>query len=235
MIKDIILTENMKNTFKKCYIINLDRRQDRYNNFLHRIPFNSNICERFSAIDGKNILKNKINENPFVIGCHMSHKKILQMVINDDDIKDDDLILIFEDDVFFTETFSNEFIKLNETIKLFKENFIIYIGGRFKPNFKPSLKGWKLYHDKIYEKIGDDEKDILPSDYHRTTNVLILNKFTCNEIINKTNHIKTSIPIDSLYNNIKKYIPDIKIYDLFPHICYSPANYETDIQNYKKS
>ena len=127
MIKDIILTENMKNTFKKCYIINLDRRQDRYNNFLHRIPFNSNICERFSAIDGKNILKNKINENPFVIGCHMSHKKILQMVINDDDIKDDDLILIFEDDVIIPDNFIEQIKKLE---KYFPPTWdIIYLGG----------------------------------------------------------------------------------------------------------
>jgi len=229
----------IKNIFKKCYVINLDRRKDRYNDFLRRLPFNSSLCHRFSAIDGKNITNIKINENPFVIGCHLSHKTILKMVIDDININDDDLILIFEDDVFFIESiFKEEIIKLNETIKLFKENninnFIIYIGGRFKPKFKPALKDrWKLFFNNIYEKIGG--KDDIPScDYDRTTNVIILNKFTCKEIINKTIDVKLSIPIDTLYNNIQKYIPEIKIYDLFPHICYSPCNYETDIQNYKK-
>ena len=81
-----------------------------------------------------------------------------------------------------------------------------------------------LKNDIFYSSINTD----------RTTNVLILNKFTCKEILNKTKDVKSSVPIDSLYDGIKKYIPDIKIYDLFPHICYSPINYMTDIQNYKR-
>ena len=215
--------------FKKCYVINLDRRKDRYNEFLSRTPFD---CERFSAIDGKNINNYKIDENPYIIGCHLSHKKILEMVSNNNEIEDDDLILIFEDDVFFNNSFKDEIIKLNKM--LFKENnnFILYIGGRFTKNFKPqSLKGWNLIYDKIYEKL---DNNISSHDFDRTTNVLILSKYTCSQIINKTKDIKTSVPIDSLYNNIKQYIPEIKIYDFFPHLCYSPVNYQTDIQNYKK-
>ena len=87
--------------FKNCFVINLDRRPDRYADFLSRIPFDSLLCKRFSAIDGKDIINYSVKENPYVMGCHLSHKKILEIVINDDNIKNDDFVIIFEDDVFF--------------------------------------------------------------------------------------------------------------------------------------
>jgi GR25 family glycosyltransferase involved in LPS biosynthesis len=218
--------------FKKCFVINLDRRPDRYNEFLSRIPFNSVICQRFSAIDGKNILKYSVKENPYVMGCHLSHKTILEIVMNDENIKNDEFVIIFEDDVFFNTNFMEGIDNIKNNIDIFDINSLIYIGGRFKTSFKPSSnKGWSFLKNNIYMKDGD-YSNILPSDYDRTTNVIILSKFACKEIIEKTKHIKSSEPIDSLYNNIRKHIPEMKIYDLFPHLCYSPANYKTDIQNY---
>lgn len=217
--------------FKKCFVINLDRRQDRYIEFLNRIPFESSYCHRFSAIDGKN-LNFSFKENPYVIGCHLSHKKILQMVINDKTILDEDFVIIFEDDAFF----SDNFMKDIENIKLSKDiidlNSIVYIGGRFTESFVPSsIEKWTFLKNNIYLKCENHIK-ILSIDYDRTTNVIILSKFACKQIIEKTKNIKTSVPIDSLYNNIQKYIPEMKLYDLFPHICYSPIDYKTDIQNY---
>lgn len=218
--------------FKKCFVINLDRRPDRYTEFLGRIPFDSLICQRFSAIDGKNITNYSLKENPYVMGCHLSHKHILENVMNDDNIKNDDFVIIFEDDVFFNKNFIEGIENIKKSIDIIDINSVIYIGGRFKSSFKPSsYKGWSFLKNNIYMKYGD-YSNILSQDYDRTTNVLILSKFACKEIIEKTKHIKSSEPIDSLYNNIRKCIPDMKIYDLFPHLCYSPANYKTDIQNY---
>ena len=230
-----ILSEFLKNNFKKRFVINLDRRKDRYNGFLNRIPFDSDVCERFSAVDGKNIKEFKNNDNPFVIGCHLSHKSILKLVVEDETIKDDDIILIFEDDVFFSDSFSEEINKLVNYLKnLKKMNYLVYIGGRFTHKFQPSCsKAWKAWNkiiDNIYLK---NTSYYSYNDCDRTTNVLILSKYTCKQILDKTKNVSTSIPIDTLYNGIKKYIPDIEIYDVFPHICYSPINYMTDIQNYK--
>ena len=133
------LSEFLKNNIKKRFVINLDRRKDRYNDFLKRIPFDSDVCERFSAIDGKNIKDFKHKDNPFVIGCHLSHKNILNLVVDDENIKDDDIILIFEDDVFFSDSFDLEIRKIVQFLKkLDKINYLLYIGGRFTLNFKPS-------------------------------------------------------------------------------------------------
>ena len=216
--------------FKKCYVINLDRRADKYDEFLKRIPFDSSICTRFSAIDGRNIIKFENNENPYIMGCHLSHKAIFQNVINDTSINDEDYIIIFEDDVFFQDTFIQEIEKIKTNKDLFDINSIIYIGGRFIPYFYPtSLSGWNNIKENIYIK-NDNKIDSHNSD--RTTHTIILSKFACKEIINKTKHVRVSIPIDVLYTDIRNYIPEMKLYDLFPHVCYSPPDYKTDIQNY---
>jgi GR25 family glycosyltransferase involved in LPS biosynthesis len=223
------LSEFLKNNFKRRFVINLERRKDRYVEFLNRIPFDTDVCERFIAVDGKD-LKHNYDENPYVMGCHMSHKNILLKVIEDETINDNDLILIFEDDVFFNDNFENDLKKTIPILKNLNPNFILYIGGRFVKNFKSSsFKEWEHIDFKLYNKKGD-YKNIKSSDYDRTTNVIILTKHACKEIINKTKDVKFSEPIDSLYNNIRKYIPDIKLYDIFPHLCYSPINYKSDIQ-----
>jgi GR25 family glycosyltransferase involved in LPS biosynthesis len=217
--------------FKKCFVINLDRRPDRYDEFKSRIPFDSTICQRFSAIDGKTI-PHMIKENPFVMGCHQSHKKILEIVMNDESIADDDFIIIFEDDVFFSKNFIKDIEYIKKSKDIIDLNSIIYIGGRFKISFKPSsYTGWSFLKNNLYLKYGN-YGNISSPDYDRTTNVIILSKTACREIIEKTKNVKFSEPIDSLYNGIRKYIPEMKIYDLFPHLCYSPTDYKTDIQNY---
>jgi len=230
------LSEFLKNSFKKRFVINLDRRKDRYNDFLKRIPFDSDVCERFSAIDGKKIKDFNHKDNPYVIGCHLSHKNILNLVVIDETIKDDDIILIFEDDVFFSTSFDVEIKKLvNFLKKLDKINYLVYIGGRFTQKFEPSsIKSWSKVIDNIYLKNFSNNDSYNSYDYDRTTNVIILSKYTCREILDKTINVSTSKAIDTLYNGIKKYIPDIEIYDVFPHLCYSPLNYMTDIQNYKR-
>lgn len=217
------------NNFKRRFVINLERRPDRYKEFLERIPFDTDV-ERYNAIDGK-VIKHHMNENPYIMGCHLSHKNILEIVCNDNSIKDNDLIIIFEDDVFFNDSFENEIDSLFESIKLIdSKHYILYIGGRFKPNFKPTmLRKWKHIVNRLYHKNGI-YKDYIPSEYDRTTNVIILNKLTCKRIIDTTKHVQTSIAIDCLYNSIRDYASDIEIYDIFPHLCYSPANYKTDIQ-----
>ena len=165
------------------------------------------------------------------MGCHLSHKNILNIVANDDSLNDDDLIIIFEDDVFFNNNFEKEIVSLFDSIKYIdSKHYMIYIGGRFTPNFNPRmLNKWKHIVNRLYLKNGT-YKDYYPSEYDRTSHVIILNKLTCKTIIEKTQEVHSSVPIDKLYNGIRKYEPDIQIYDIFPHLCYSPGNYKTDIQ-----
>lgn len=228
-------SEFLVNNFKRRFVINLERRKDRYEEFLQRIPFDSHVCERFVAIDGRNLKKNidyTEKENPFIKGCHMSHKNILIKVIEDKKIDDNDLILIFEDDVFFNDNFEAELVNIIPNVKKLQPNFILYIGGRSQKNFIPSpssLKEWEIIDLKLYSKGKSNKIHFL--DYDRTTNVIILTKHACKEIICKTKEINFCVPIDALYNYIREYIPDMKLYDIFPHLCYSPLEYKSDIPN----
>ena len=215
--------------FKKCYVISLDNQSDKYNEFLGRIPFDSTLCSRFSAIDGTNIIKYEKDENPYTMGSHLSHKAILQNVINDMSINDEDYVIIFEDDVFFQDTFMQEIEKIKLNKDTFDLNSIIYIGGCFNPYFYPStLSGWNNIKENIY--LRNDNK-VNSSNYNRSAHTIILTKFACKEIINKTKHVRVSIDIDILYTDIRNYIPEMKLYELFPHVCYSPVNYKPEIQN----
>ena len=160
----------------------------------------------------------------------MSHKNILRKVIEDQTVSDNDLILIFEDDVFFNNSFKNDLINIVPIVKKIDPNFILYIGGRFTENFKPSsLNEWEYVDFKLYNKKGN-HTTIKSLDHDRTTHAIILTKFACKEIINKTKDVSSSIAIDFLYQNIRNYVPNIKIYDVFSHLCYSPMNYKSDIQ-----
>lgn len=216
--------------FKKCFVINLNRRTDRYEEFLERIPFEANVCTRFSAIDGDDIKNYDKDENPYIIGCHLSHKAVLQNVINDNSIEDNDYVIIFEDDVYFQSTFIKEIEKIVARKNVFDTNSIIYIGGKSIQNFLPNnLTGYTNIIENIYLRNNiRDTSDI----YIRNANVIILSKFACKQIINKTKHVRVSLPIDALYNKIRDYIPEMKIYDLFPHVCYSSLESDSDIEKF---
>ena len=230
------LTKFMKEHFKKIFVINLDRRPDRYNDFCGRIPFDYKICERFVAIDGNAMLKVR-KKNPYVDACHLSHKKVLEIIVKNEENLDNDLFVIFEDDVFFSSNFESFIYKLfpsitNEISK--NQLLVLYIGGRFDENFMPrKIHSWTKIADNLY--IRNELFDrVTPIERDRTTNVLILTTSLAKEIMLKTSHIDTSFPIDFLYNGIKKYISTANIYEILPHITYSPKDYQTDIQKYKK-
>ena len=163
------------------------------------------------------------------MGYHLSHKAILQNVINDISINDEDYIIIFKDDVKFQDTFVQEIEKIKANKDIFNINSIIYISGSFTPYFYPTtLSGWNNIKENIY--IRNDNKES-GSNYDRISSVIILSKSACKEIINKTKHVRVSIPIDSLYNDIRNYIPDMKLYDLFPHVCYSDPVVKNIVKN----
>jgi glycosyl transferase family 25 len=106
-----MLNEFIEGKIKKMYVINLKNRHDRYSEFIKKISkyFNNKLIEKFDAIDGKlldlNLIKesylkkgNKMGE----IGCHLSHRNIWKLIADDDSINNNDLCMIFEDDIFFT-------------------------------------------------------------------------------------------------------------------------------------
>ena len=229
-MKNENFTKFIKNNFKKSFVINLDRRPDRYKDFCNSLPFDYNIVERFSATDGKLLKRNDGNLGE--IGCHISHKRLLEIIIKDDSIKDNDLILIFEDDVFFNNTFETDFkyaINMYEKLKK-TDNSVLYIGGRFHEDFVPTNfpHGWKKLGDNFFLR-NKNTKLILNQNKNRGTFVLIFNKHIIKRLFNSLKNIEENVPIDSHYNNFFEHNSDIDFYEMFPHISYSTLDYKSDI------
>ena len=123
--------------FKYSYLINLKRREDRFENFQKNFEY-ANEVTRFDAVDArqfdygdpllidnlKNGLKN-INKviKPGSFACSLSHFKVWEIIANNENIGDEDLCMIFEDDVMFHNNFD----------EIFEEDFtgvdFIYFGG----------------------------------------------------------------------------------------------------------
>jgi GR25 family glycosyltransferase involved in LPS biosynthesis len=230
----------LKKYIKKMYVINLDKRTDRYEEFKKRIE---NICSndliaRISAVDGTNIVKPpKCSLVKGEIGCIKSHEKIWKEIIENDELLDEDIILTFEDDVFFSDNFNSSIEDALEKFNTIDEkNKLLFIGGRFTPNFSIKQRTtyiWKkIFEDKTFYK-RKHKDSILSYDLDRTTHVLIFTK-SCIKILyellkNENEYLKN--PIDHFLISVEKKYPELlNYYEYSPHLCYSPLNYKSDIR-----
>jgi GR25 family glycosyltransferase involved in LPS biosynthesis len=233
------------------YIINLDRREDKWEETVKNINSSKELSKekfiRISAFDGVNY-KNEISkyhlENNVVYnylktykipialgvyGCYMSHLIVLYNILQNDDIKDDDYVGIYEDDFQLTTNFDKKYKKFKK-INLHELGVeFIYIGGRFEPQFKCEGLEKTTHPNVFYRK---DRDNVSNSDWERTTHSYVVKKNICKKLITLIttkfiNKILTFIPIDSIYNSLYK---DIKMFDYFQHLYYSELDYKTDVQ-----
>lgn len=208
---------------EKIYVINLNRRPDRLQEFKTRCPIDISKVEIFNAIDGYkynsydldnferhlyNISKSKSN-GIGACGCFSSHYRLWKRIASDDNLNELSKIIIYEDDAFFTDNYLQ---KLN-TIDSINEFDILYIGGRFHKNY---VEGNRPVNG-ISKMSGQ-----------RTTHAYVITKKGANNLLNfiKNNIIHT-VEVDTFLNNLKSIL---NMYDLYPHINWSPAMYKTDIQ-----
>lgn len=93
-----------ENIFDKIYLINLDRRKDRYIISKKNLDKYGIIFERFNAIDGNLIDNNTILTNG-ALGCLLSHYEIIKKAY-DDGLE---CIAILEDDLELVDNFNEVF------------------------------------------------------------------------------------------------------------------------------
>ena len=101
----------------KTFIVNLDRRPDRWKNF-NKNSLNFIKYERFSAVDGMKLVSTRQLQQIFenndysmrrgMVGCFMSHIKLFVKLINETD-ENINSYLILEDDVEFQQDFEKKF------------------------------------------------------------------------------------------------------------------------------
>jgi len=240
------------------YYINLDRRQDRSTEFLQKIKLTSlanSIIKRFSAVDGiclqdnlarRNLdrdpiilllahLRNKTNSSmrPGVLGCFLSHYFLLKEIVENQSLDNDQIVYIFEDDVFYSKDgFENELLEIQN----FKQPWdMLFVGGRWNANFVPS--GDYEYFEKATEHLYK-RLQTSPKYKQKLGHSLNLDRGAMGYCVQKNSIPKILEQLfDFLNNNPFQAIDaifvrlDINAFDYFPHLFYSPLHYnKSDIQ-----
>lgn len=192
-INDDCQKEWIENFFDKIYLLNLDRRKDRYNNMKLRLK-NNHITkfERFSAIDGKdkqieidyfkyqvgnfNQIDTKLGRKGIPSAGSWAILLSMKNMINDALNKNYNNILVLQDDVFFIKNFKLQLTNLMNQIKDIKWK-LLYLGCsnhhwfKFNSNhliYKPL--GFcdgafaVAIHRSIFREILNEIKMVLPFD-----------------------------------------------------------------------
>jgi GR25 family glycosyltransferase involved in LPS biosynthesis len=212
-------------------VINLKRRPDRLIKFMNVCPFmNVNILYAF---DGSNLLNEKDNLkanqlkniNNGEIGCFISHIRCYEYMIKNNI----EYMLIFEDDCNFCDNFINKLnnvlIEYNEYKLNNKKVDILYIGGRFQPNFFTKTQNCLKISDNLVKHINNNDR----SNLDRTTHSYIISKYTAGFLLDIFYNSKINIPIDHwLIETFNKF--NYSIYSSQPLLCYSPLIGDSDIR-----
>lgn len=250
------------------YVINLDRREDRWNELKERI--NKTLLKnekfiRYSAFDGskyeEELKRLNLEEDPIikyvknkkmkipkgVFGCYMSHYTLLKTIFENVEINKDEWVGVFEDD-FFTHKDTKTFNKLWKRIKESKNGLddldMIYLGGRFASGFMVPIHDFYLNFDmtknpnifrrkNIIELVSINNQNNFNID--RTTTAYIIKKENIPKIlkglqvkfVKKNKDLVDFVEIDKTYPLLTNLINTA---DHFPHLFWSPPNYQSDIQ-----
>jgi GR25 family glycosyltransferase involved in LPS biosynthesis len=196
--------------FDKVYLINLDRRPDRLENFQQEVEkYDLGDYEKISAVDGQSLDVSKYNTNlnPGEIGVILSNLQIIHNAKSNNYEK----ILIIEDDCYFTEEVKN----INEYFMLLPDDWeMLYMGGNHNthmgvpPPIKVNEKIQKLHSSFSAHLVGI--------------------KSNMYDFIEKSlKNLKE--PLDVSYARLQK---SFNAYSFFPAIAKQKSDY-SDIQNKK--
>jgi len=198
----------MKKYFDKIYCINLDRRNDRWDQTIKELnKWGFSDVERYSAIDGNTIDRTKYNStlNNGELGLVLTNINI----INEAKEHGFKRILILEDDIVFT----SEIERISDYINLLpKDCDMLYFGGNHNT------------HMNVIPPITINEKVCkLHSTF--TTHCVGINESMYPVVINTLNSLNS--PLDVAYTELqKKY----NVYSFYPAIALQRVGY-SDIQN----
>lgn len=194
--------------FDKIYVINLDRRSDRYQQVLREFDkVGLKGVERFPAIDGATLgITKKDLDNPGIVGCFLSHYSILHEALR----KGYKRILVFEDDVSFINGFNEIFRFIYPKVPTDWE--LLYLGY---------TERFGVYSFK--ESINDYVK--IPNDPWGTQAYMVQNE-GIQKLYDNLKEIKDHIDIQ-----ISRTIhPMLKVYEMFPCVCPQSGS-NSDISN----
>jgi GR25 family glycosyltransferase involved in LPS biosynthesis len=156
----------LNNFFDKIFYINLDKDKERNQNLLFQFEkYNITNFERISGVEfqeipdkiyWRNFNLNALNEKYILgsMGCRASHKKIMDISME----RGYNKILIFEDDIFFTED-PNEI--LNKNLHQLDSWDMLYFGGSIEEHFNGQIVGAYAYG--LNRKLIEETYFMLPT------------------------------------------------------------------------
>lgn len=225
-------------------VINLARRADRYMLFRHRCP-HSNV-ERFNAVDKRHIKTTKFNEkvcekqftvhqdtilaknlNGGEMGVYLSHVCIWEAFVNDENSQD--YLLVYEDDALFCPQYHDKLSRVLEDLHTI-DNFdtILFIGGRFVPNFVTQNVIPVTEHI-----VKTDYSKWNPVQHDRTAHAYIISKQCCqlflDSISTNSNHYWEKGPVDHYMVGLLRHLGK-DTYHCSPLLCHSPMVGDSDIR-----
>lgn len=220
----------------RTFVINLDRRPDRWEKFQKQPEPTFLRYLRVSAVDGNALVPteqlqqifegNDYNMRAGMVGCAMSHIKLYIDLLN----SKEDVFCILEDDIQFCNDFQNQFIGLITQLAKTDWDFC-YLGhhvwgeSEFKLQNSPSLKIEKRSaKDALEKSIGG-------------TGGYLITRTGAEKLLNFINSFGMRNGIDTIQ---QKSADLLNVYYCSPHLIYSEcwtnnSNSDTDIQKEYKS
>lgn len=221
----------MDTYFDKIFIINLDRRKDRWDKMKLRLKkYNINNYERFVAIDGEHC-QNKIHEkhsifckmiqnsldnkrNPLLkgeVGLILSTIEVLKIAIK----RNYKRILLLDDDILFHNNFHNEF---NKSIKKLKEWKLLYLGSTYAFNTPIKMNGLIGEIPKNISRFWGTYAYGIDSCIYKEYMLLLMNSLT---------------PLDSepIHTLLRKYYSEC--FMIYPNLIIADVGDKSDIREIK--
>jgi GR25 family glycosyltransferase involved in LPS biosynthesis len=166
--------------FDKIFVLNLERRPDRWSKISEKLNKLGINFEKFNAIDGNNLEFDNSNfvegrgmiENKFALGCLESHLEIIKIARENNYRR----ILIFEDDILISEDIKILIQNLRE-LKSWK---LLYLGSSqydwnvemYNDNFYLSKKSLGTFAYAVDESIYTEAIDFLENRNKSVDNIL---------------------------------------------------------------
>jgi GR25 family glycosyltransferase involved in LPS biosynthesis len=199
-----------------AFVINLDRREDRYNTFLSACPIPTT---RVSAVDGAS-LEDGRGLHTGELGCTLSHSKVWKRVV-DEGLSH---AIVFEDDAMFDSTFEN---CVEETLRHLPDDFhMCYLGGRFEKGFRCDPTLFEKTSDCLFKYDWTVEWN--RSMHDRTTHAYIVSRAGARMLLHALPYIHEFAVDDWILRTFKAVNANVFSSALLP--CWSPRGGDSDIQ-----
>lgn len=206
-LNEPMINEQANKGFDKICVINLDRRQDRWESLLKLYPDDLSKAERISAVDGKTLELNetiyklfKNNDHKWkksVMGCALSHIHIWLKLLKEPDTINSYLVL--EDDARFNNEWVFDLKNIAENIP--KDAELLYLGGVLPPN--------KSAYNSVLDPVNNYWSVIKPNTLFGPTPKPVFHFCTYSYIITKSGAKKL---IDFLIHSDKRCFTSIDHY-----------------------